>query len=492
MVSVEVHGVKYDQPTGLFINNEYVPATSGKKIDAINPATEEVIASVDAAGADDVNNAVKAARTAFEETWRYVTGVERSQLLRNLADEMKKDFDTLTAIEAADSGKPRWQNANLDVDHCVDVYTYFSGWADKIEGRVNMDDPKRVSFTRHQPFGVVAQIIPWNYPLAMASWKIGPAIAAGNTVVIKTAEQTPLSMLYFGNLVKRAGFPPGVINIISGLGSVAGAALSSHMDVDKIAFTGSTVTGQSIMASAAKSNLKACTLELGGKSPAVVFDDCDIEQAAKWCREGIMYNMGQVCCATSRVIVQSGIYDKFVEELKKVCSEAVIGDPFNKETTHGPQVSKVQFERVLNYIDVGKKEGAKCVLGGKKTGDKGFFIEPTIFADVKNDMRIAQEEIFGPVVVVIKFDTFEEGIKIANDTQYGLGGAVFTQNITTGHKAANEIRSGTVWVNSSNDQDLRVPFSGFKMSGIGSELGSYGVEAYVQPKTVQINLDYKL
>lgn len=492
-VKITLGDVTYEQPTQLFINNEWVNATGGKTIVSVNPATEENIATVQAASAADVDRAVKAARAAFKGEWSKWTGYERGELLRRLSEEIKKDFDTLTAIEAADSGKPRWQNANYDVDHCIEVFNYYAGWADKIEGKVTMDNPGRVMYTRHQPYGVVGQIIPWNYPLAMAAWKIAPAIAAGNVIVMKTAENTPLSMLYFCNLIKRAGFPAGVFNLLSGYGAEAGNALTAHMDVDKVAFTGSTPVGQAVMASAAKSNLKNVTLECGGKSAAVVFDDADIEQAAKWCVEGIMYNMGQVCCATSRIICQSKVYEKFIAELKKACeARTTIGDTFHKDTSHGPQVSAVQFERVLKYIAKGKSEGARCVTGGDRAGDKGYFVKPTIFADVTPDMTIAREEIFGPVVTVTKFDTFEEGIEIANDSMFGLGGAVFSQNITQAHKAANAMDTGTVWINSSNDQDLHLPFGGFKMSGIGSELGGYGLDAYLHPKSIQINLDSKL
>lgn len=492
-VSVTVGDVTYEQPTQLFINNEWVSATGGKEIVSINPTTEEVIATVEAASKEDVDKAVAAARKAYTNVWSHVSGGQRSELLRRIADMMEKHFDTLTAIEAADSGKPRWKNANYDVQQCIDIYRYYAGWADKVEGKLTMDDPKRLMYTRHQPYGVVGQIVPWNFPLAMAAWKIAPAVAAGNVVVLKTAENTPLSMLYLCNIFKEAGTPPGVINVISGYGKEAGDALARHMDVDKIAFTGSTPVGQTIMAAASASNLKAVTLECGGKSPAIVFQDADLEQSARWACRGIMYNMGQVCCATSRVIVHESIYDEFVESLKhSVETMRIVGDPFDKETNHGPQVSKIQFDKVLGYIDIGKKEGARLVMGGERWGNKGYFIKPTIFADVKPDMRIAQEEIFGPVVAVIKFSTEKEAIDIANGTIYGLGAAVFTKDIEKGHRIANMIDSGTVWVNSSADIDYHLPFGGHKMSGIGSELGGYGLESYLLPKSIQLNLGYNL
>lgn len=493
IAKLKLGGIDIEQPLGLFINNEWVPAKSGEKITSVNPATEEVICEVDAAGPEDVDLAVAAARKAYNTKWKNTPASERGLLLRKLAVLMEENMDTLTAIEAADSGKPRWQNANYDVEECINVFNYYAGWADKNHGKVIMEDNSKLMYTRHQPYGVCGQIIPWNYPLAMASWKIGPAIAAGNTIVLKTAEQTPLSMLWFGNLVKKAGFPPGVINVISGYGKDAGAALASHMDVDKIAFTGSTATGKLIMQMAAKSNMKAVTLELGGKSPLLVFDDCDLEQTAKWAKFGIMYNQGQVCCATSRIYVQEGIYDKFLEALKAECTNDItIGDPFNKDVSHGPQVSETQFKRVMGYIEEGKKSGARVVLGGSNTGSKGYYINPTIFADVTQDMKIVQEEIFGPVVVVGKFKTEEEALKLANDTAYGLGAAIFTQNITRAHTLAGEIDAGTVWINSSNDSDIHLPFGGFKMSGIGNELGEYGLQTYTQVKSVQVNLGAKL
>jgi aldehyde dehydrogenase (NAD+) len=489
---ITVGDVTYEQPLGLFINNEFVPARNGGTLETVNPATEKVITKVHAADKDDVDIAVAAARKAFK-TWKKISGTERAKLLKKLADLTEKYRDTLTAIEAADSGKPRFNNATYDVDECIGVFNYYGGWADKITGKTLMETDDRLMYTRHQPYGVCGQIIPWNYPLAMAAWKIGPAIAAGNTIVLKTAEQTPLSMLYFGNLVKEAGFPPGVINIISGLGRDAGAPLASHMDVDKIAFTGSTATGKLIGQMAAASNLKAVTLECGGKSPMLVFDDADIEQAVKWALFGIMYNQGQVCCATSRIYVHEAIYEKFLKEIKAECEKSTkMGDPFDKEVGHGPQVSEVQHKRVLNYINVGKQEGARLISGGSAPTGTGFYIHPTIFADVTQDMTVVKEEIFGPVVVIGKFSTQEEAVEKANDTCYGLGASVFTESITRAHIVANEIDAGTVWINSSNDSDFHLPFGGFKMSGVGSELGEYGLQTYTQVKSIQVNLGSRL
>lgn len=336
----------------------------------------------------------------------------------------------------------------------------------------------------------------WNYPLAMAAWKLGPALACGNAVVLKPAEQTPLSILYFANLVVKAGFPPGVVNIVNGLGTVAGAALASHMDVDKIAFTGSTPTAKTIM-KMASSNLKNITLETGGKSPLIVFNDADVDLAAYWAHAGIMSNQGQICTATSRILVQEGIYDKFLAAFRaQVKNISKVGDPFDEKTFQGPQVTKAQYDRILSFVEVGKKEGAKLELGGqpfKKVGDgKGYFIEPTVFTGVSPKMRVFQEEVFGPFVVVSKFSSEEEAISLANDTQYGLGSALFTTNLTRAHQVAKRIEAGMVWINSSNDSDWRIPFGGVKQSGIGRELGEAGLAAYSNIKAVHVNIAAKL
>lgn len=392
-------------------------------------------------------------------------------------------------------GKPYLTALGEDMPDVIETLRYYGGYADKISGSTISTSPAKFAYTLRQPIGVVGQIIPWNFPLAMAGWKLGPALACGNTIVIKAAEQTPLSILYLAKLIKQAGFPPGVVNIINGYGKDAGAAIASHPDIDKIAFTGSTATGRQIMKMAAV-NLKNITLETGGKSPLIVFDDADIEQAAKWAHIGIMYNQGQVCTATSRLIVHDSIYDKFVAKFKEVvASTSKVGDPFSEDTFQGPQVTKAQYDRVLSYIESGKSEGATLSAGGvphKNVGGKGFFIEPTIFTDVQEHMKIYREEVFGPFVVICSFKTEEEAITMANDTTYGLGAAVFTQNIERGHRVASEIEAGMVWINSSNDSDFRIPFGGVKQSGIGRELGEAGLEAYSQIKAVHLNMGTRL
>ena len=412
-----------------------------------------------------------------------------------LASLVEKHAETLATIETWDNGKPYSVALNQDVAEVANTLRYYGGYADKIHGQVIDTGPAKFAYTLRQPLGVCGQIIPWNYPLLMAAWKLGPALACGNTVVIKAAEQTPLSILYFAQLIKEAGFPPGVVNILNGIGKEAGAAIASHLDIDKIAFTGSTITGRQIMKMASV-NMKNITLETGGKSPLIVFADADLDQAVKWSHAGIMSNMGQICTATSRVLVEESIYDKFVTLFKEqVKAVSKVGDPFSDETFQGPQVTKTQYERVLSYIESGKSEGATLATGGeayKDVNGKGFFIAPTVFTNVKDSMKIYREEVFGPFVVISSFKTEEEAIERANDTTYGLGSAVFTENLSKAHRVARAIEAGMVWINSSNDSDYRIPFGGVKQSGIGRELGEAGLAAYTNAKAVHVNMGTKL
>ncbi|KAI6085602.1 aldehyde dehydrogenase [Hypoxylon rubiginosum] len=478
---------EYTQPTGLFINNEWVEGVDKKTIEVINPATEEVICHVAEATEKDVDIAVAAARKAFEGEWRKVTPQQRGVYMLKLADLVEKNLDLLAAVESLDNGKSI-SMARGDVGAVVGTLRYYAGWADKIEGKTIDINHESFHYTRQEPIGVCGQIIPWNFPMLMLGWKFGPAVATGNTVVLKTAEQTPLSALVFANFIKEAGFPPGVFNIISGYGKVAGAAISSHMDIDKIAFTGSTVVGRTIMKAAASSNLKKVTLELGGKSPNIVFNDADIEQAISWVNFGIYYNHGQCCCAGSRVYVQEGIYDKFIAAFKERAEKNNVGDPFHEHTFQGPQVSQLQYDRIMGYIEAGKKEGATIALGGNRHGDKGYFIQPTIFTNVTPNMKIMQEEIFGPVVAVAKFKTEDEVIALGNDSNYGLAAAVHTKDLNTAIRVSNELRAGTVWVNSYNMLHHQLPFGGYKESGIGRELGEAALANYTQNKSVSIRL----
>jgi len=482
------HAGKYTQPTGLFIDNEFVKGVDGKTFEVINPSTEEVICSVHEATEKDVDIAVAAARKAFEGQWRKETPEKRGKLLNNLASLFEKNIDLLASVESLDNGKAV-SMAKVDIGMAAGCLRYYGGWADKIEGKVVDTSPDTFNYIKKEPIGVCGQIIPWNFPLLMWSWKIGPAIAAGNTVVLKSAEQTPLGALVAATLIKEAGFPPGVINIISGFGKVAGAAIASHMDVDKVAFTGSTVVGRTILKAAASSNLKKVTLELGGKSPNIVFEDADIDNAISWVNFGIFFNHGQCCCAGSRVYVQDTIYDKFLEKFKERAAKNVVGDPFAKDTFQGPQVSQIQFDRIMDYIKQGKDAGAKVEIGGNRKGDKGYFIEPTIFSNVTEDMKIVQEEIFGPVVTVSKFSSKEEVIKAGNGTTYGLAAAIHTKNLNTAIEVSNALKAGTVWVNTYNTLHHQLPFGGYKESGIGRELGEDALANYTQTKTVNIRLD---
>lgn len=477
----------YQQPIGLFIDGQWVEGVDKKKFEVINPSTEEVITSVCEGTEKDIDLAVAAARKAFEGVWKKTSPQERSRLLNKLADLAEEKAELLAAVESLDNGKSI-SNARGDVGAVVGTIRYYAGWADKIEGKTIDIGPDTFHYTRPEPIGVCGQIIPWNFPLLMLAWKIGPALATGNTVVMKTAEQTPLSALVFTELLRQADFPAGVFNLVSGFGKTAGAALSAHMDVDKIAFTGSTVIGRQIMKAAASSNLKKVTLELGGKSPNIVFNDADIEEAISWVNFGIYYNHGQCCCAGTRIFVQEGIYDKFLEAFKKRAEENKVGNPFDEEVFQGPQVSQLQYDRIMSYIQSGKEEGATVVTGGERHGDKGYFIQPTIFSDVTPSMKIMQEEIFGPVCAIAKFKDEKEAIELAHDTTYGLAAAVHTTNISRAIRVSNALKAGTVWVNCYNLLHFALPFGGFKQSGIGRELGEAALHNYTENKTVSIRL----
>jgi len=476
-------------PTRLLIDNRWVASESGETFATINPSTGEEICRVAAADAPDVDKAVAAARKAFEYgPWRKMNASERGLLLLRLADLIEKHADELAQLEALDNGKPVSVARRVDVAKTIACYRYFAGWADKIQGRTIPIDGDFFCYTRHEPIGVVGQIIPWNYPMLMQAWKLAPALATGNTVVMKPAEQTPLSALRVGELIVEAGFPEGVVNLVPGFGETAGAALANHMDVDKIAFTGSTEIGRLILQAAARSNLKKVTLELGGKSPNIIFQDTDLDEAVEGAHMGLFSNQGQVCCAGSRVFVEENIYDQFLEKSVARARKRVVGDPFDPKTEQGPQVDQSQFDRVTSYIESGVGEGAKLACGGKRVGDRGYFIEPTVFGGVEDDMKIAREEIFGPVMSVIPFKSLDEVITRANRTIYGLAAGVWTRDIKKAHAIANSVRAGTVWVNCYNVLDTRAPFGGFKQSGTGRELGEYGLQQYTEVKTVIMKL----
>jgi aldehyde dehydrogenase (NAD+) len=474
--------------TRLLINNCWVSSESGKTFPTINPSTGEEICQVAEADAADVDKAVIVARAAFEGPWRKLRASERGRLLHRLADLIEKNADELAQLETLDSGKPISVAKAVDVAKTVACYRYFAGWADKVHGKTIPIDGDFFCYTRHEPIGVVGQIIPWNYPMLMQSWKLAPALATGNTIVMKPAEQTPLSALRIGELVVEAGFPEGVVNLLPGFGPTAGAAIARHMDVDKVAFTGSTEVGRLIMEAAAKSNLKRITLELGGKSPNIIFADTDLDEAVEGAHMGVFVNQGQSCCAGSRVFVEEKIYQQFVEKSVARARKRRVGDPLDPTTEQGPQVDQSQFDSVMGYIESGRSDGATLACGGEPVGNRGYFIQPTVFADVQDEMKIARQEIFGPVMSVIVFKDVDEVIARANRTDYGLAAGVWTRDIKKAHAVANAMRAGTVWVNCYHVLDTRAPFGGFKQSGIGRELGEYGLQEYTEVKTVTVKL----
>ena len=475
--------------TRLLINNQWTEAASGRTFPTINPATGEEICRVAEADKEDVDRAVKAARQAFERgPWRKMAASERGRLLNKLADLIEKHADELASLESLDNGKPYSMALAADLPLTIACYRYFAGWADKIQGRTIPISGNYFCYTRLEPVGVVGQVIPWNFPLLMQAWKLAPALATGNTVVLKPAEQTPLTALRVGELIVEAGFPEGVVNILPGYGPTAGQAIARHMDVDKVAFTGSTEVGHLIMEAAAQTNLKRVTLELGGKSPNIVFADADMDRAVEGSHFALFFNQGQCCCAGSRLFVERKAYDEFVERSADRARRRTVGDPFDANTEQGPQVDDAQFDKVMSYIASGKEQGAKLVCGGARVGDRGYFIEPTVFADVRDEMKIAQEEIFGPVLSIIPFDTLDEVIERGNKTMYGLAAAVWTSDITKATSIANGLRAGTVWVNCYDVFDAAAPFGGFKQSGLGRELGEYGLQQYTEVKTVTMAL----
>jgi aldehyde dehydrogenase (NAD+) len=473
--------------TKLLINNQWVDPSEGKSFDTLNPATGEVIAKVAEASAADVDKAVKAARRALESPpWGTMDAVDRGRLLFRLADLIEKNAEELAVLESLNCGKTITDSRG-DMNGVANTLRYYAGWADKIEGRTVPIKGSFFSYTLRQPVGIVGQIIPWNFPLLMLAWKWGPALACGNTIVLKPAEQTPLTALRVGELAMEAGFPAGVINILNGYGETTGAAMVAHPDIDKIAFTGHVDTAKIIQKTAADT-LKRCTFELGGKSPNVVFSDCDLNQAVAGAFHAIYFHGGQCCTAGSRLFVEEKIHKEFVERLAEKSKERKLGDPLEPTTQQGPQVSKEQMDKILGYIKLGEKQGATLMTGGHRFGDKGFFIEPTLFDNVKDDMAIAKDEIFGPVVTVLPFKSMDEVIQRANNTNYGLAAAIWTKDIDKAHRYAKQVKAGTVWVNCYHVVDTTTPFGGFKMSGQGRENGEAALEHYTELKTVTIKL----
>lgn len=471
--------------TQLLINGQFVDAATGKTFETLDPRTGNVIASVAEGDAEDVNRAVSAARKAFDEgPWPRMSPYERSKILLRFADLLEKHNDEIAALETWDNGKPFEQAAKAEVPLVIRLMRYYAGWADKIHGLTVPADGLHQVQTLHEPIGVAGQIIPWNFPLLMYAWKIGPALACGNTIVLKTAEQTPLSALYASKLLHEAGLPPGVLNVVSGYGPTAGAALASHMDVDKLAFTGSTATGKIVLQLAARSNLKPVTLELGGKSPFIVCEDANVDEAVELAHFALFFNQGQCCCAGSRTFVHESIYDEFVEKAKARALRRTVGDPFKAGIEQGPQIDSDQFEKILRYIRSGVENGATLETGGERFGKEGFFIKPTVFSNVQDGMLIAQDEIFGPVQSILKFKDLDEVIRRANATSYGLAAGVFTQNLDTANTLTRALKVGTVWINCFDVFDAAIPFGGYKMSGHGREKGIYSLQNYLQVKAV--------
>ncbi|MEH2126580.1 aldehyde dehydrogenase family protein [Nostoc sp.] len=475
--------------TKLLINNEWIDSISGKTFKTINPATGEIICEIAEADVRDVDRAVKVARTAFESReWATMSSSNRGKLLYRLANLIEEHADELARLETLDNGKPLTDSLNIDLPLTIACYRYYAGWADKIQGKTLSTNSPFFSYTRHEPIGVIGQIIPWNFPLVMQAWKLAPALAAGNTVVLKPAEQTPLTALRVGELIVEAGFPPGVVNILPGYGPTAGAAIARHADIDKVAFTGSTEVGRLVMEAAAKSNLKRVTLEMGGKSPNIVFADADMDQAIEGAHSALFFNQGQCCAAGSRLFVEEKCYDEFVAKSVERAKQRIVGNPFDAKVEQGPVIDQMQLNKVVSYIESGISEGARLLCGGSQVGNNGFFIEPTVFADVQDYMKIAQEEIFGPVMSIIKFKDIDEVIQRANATIYGLAAGVWTKDISKAHAIINNVRAGTIWVNCYEIFDAAAPFGGFKQSGIGRELGEYGLQEYTEIKTVTIKL----
>jgi len=477
----------------MFVDGKWVSSHTGKMWDVINPANGEVIAQVPLADEEDTRDAIMAARRAFDKgSWRKMTQIERGKLLLALARAIREQAEEFAKLETLNCGKPI-RESRADISDAADCFEFYGGLADKINGDiVPVPDPNIVGMVFREPVGVVGQIIPWNYPLLMAAWKLAPALATGNCCVLKPAEITPLTALELCKLIKEVGFPDGVVNVINGLGPVAGMELAKNEYVDKIAFTGSTEVGKQLMI-AASGNVKKISLELGGKSPMIVFEDADFPLAVDWVQFGIFVNQGEVCSATSRVYVQEKIHDKFVEELTKKAKKVRVGNPLEETTEMGPIASEKQLNKILHYIDLGKKEGAEVAYGGmrleKGEMKKGFYVTPTIFTNAKNNMKIVQDEIFGPVLTVTKFKKEEEAIELANQTRYGLAGGVFTRDINKAFRIVKELRAGIIWVNSSQPCFNQLPWGGYKQSGIGRELGKYAVEEYTQLKQVTINLN---
>jgi acyl-CoA reductase-like NAD-dependent aldehyde dehydrogenase len=475
-------------PARLFLDGQWADPQSGRFFKTINPATEEAITEVAEAGPQDVDRAVEAARRAFESgPWSKMAAADRGRILWKLGDLIEANVQEIGRLETLDQGKTITESTRVDVPLAADCFRYYAGWTTKIEGETIPVRAPSLNYTLREPIGVVGAITPWNFPILMAAWKIAPALAAGNTVVLKPAKETPLTALVIAELALEAGLPPGVLNVLPGRGTVAGQALVDHPHVSKIAFTGSTEVGRDIMRRGADT-LKRLTLELGGKSPNIVFADADLDMAVRGASNGIFYNKGEVCTAGSRLFLEESAHDAFLDKLASHVGKLQQGDPLDPKTRLGPQVSEAQMRTILGYVDKGKAEGARLVTGGERPAGKGFFVRPTIFTDVANTMTLAREEIFGPVLAVLRFKDLDEVLAQANDSVYGLAAAVWTKDIKKAHRTARRLQAGTVWVNSYGLYDSAMSFGGVKQSGFGRELGRQGLLEYTQTKSVWVDL----
>lgn len=475
-------------PRQLLIDGRFQDSVSHKTFATIDPATEQIIADVAEGDEADVELAVRAARKALEQgPWATMDARERGRIMMKWADLIDAHQEELAQLEVLDNGKPINEALGYDIPSSAATIRYFAGWADKIEGKTIPVSGPYFTYTRKEPVGVCGLIIPWNFPLAMASWKLGPCLAAGCTAILKPAEQTPLTALRAGELALEAGIPPGVLNIVPGFGAGgAGEAIVKHPGIDKLAFTGEYKTAQVIKRQTAD-GMKRLSFELGGKSPNIIFDDADLDAALEGAFGAIFLNQGQNCCAGSRAFVHEKIYEEFVAKLAAKAHARKIGDPFDTGTEHGPQIDRMQFDKIMHYIELGKEQGAACVTGGQRVGARGFFIEPTVFGDVDDNMAIATDEIFGPVVSALKFSDIDEVIRRANNTQFGLAGAVWTKSLDKAYAVTEGLKAGTVWVNCYNIVDPAAPFGGFKMSGSGRELSEQVLDAYTETKTVTVS-----
>jgi aldehyde dehydrogenase (NAD+) len=477
--------------TKLLIGDEWREAVSGQTMEVVNPATEEVIATVPSAGADDLDAAVQAARAALGGPWSALSARERGRLVRRLGERLLARADEIARLETLHNGKPISESRQIEIPAAAECFEYYGGWSDKIMGETIPVKGNYLTYTLREPIGVVAAIVPWNFPLLLAAWKVAPALACGNTVILKPASQTPLTAISLGEIAIEAGLPPGVLNVLTGPGATLGQAIVEHPGIDKIAFTGDTATGKGIMRGAA-GTLKKITLELGGKSPNIVLADADIDAAVRGATVGIFYGKGEVCAAGSRLLVDSSIKTQFIEKLAARTKKMVPGDPLDPKTRFGAVSSRRQMETVLRYIESGRQEGATLVAGGARadigTG-KGFFVQPTVFADVLPGMTIAREEIFGPVLAAIDFADIDEAIARANDSPYGLAAGVWTRDIRKAHYVARKLQAGTVWINTYNVYDTAAPFGGYKQSGFGREMSAHALEHYTQVKSVWVDLN---